>query len=159
MNYTRNSDPTYYESNCSHTNCGSYALRLKEWYDPEDYFEKKLGFINVWIEDQSAAGYSDEEISDMYSEILVEGMLKEFEGELRICDGAPPKSDKEELIAFSTWCYNDFEHDYTDYDFHFKVYRDGKWSEKCGNTKVRDCTKEDWGMYISPPIYMYHKIS
>ena len=159
MNYTRNSDPTYYESNCSHTNCGSYALRLKEWYDPEDYFEKKLGFINVWIENQSTAGYSDEEISDMYSEILVEGMLEEFEGELRICDGTPPKSDEEELIAFSTWCYSDLEREYADYDFHFKVYRDGKWSEKRGNTKVRNCTKEDWGMYISPPVYMYHKIS
>ena len=36
MNYTRNSDPTYYKTHENETNCGSFALRLQEWYSPED---------------------------------------------------------------------------------------------------------------------------
>ncbi len=158
MNYTRNSDPTYYESNCFHTNCGSYALRLKEWYDLDEYFQYKVGAVEDWIEKQSLAGYSDEEISNMYGEILIEGMLEEFKGELTICDGAPSKSNKEELIAFNTGCFTQNNY-FVDYDFHFKVYRNGKWSEKCGNTEVKDCTKDNWGMYIGTPTYMYHKIA
>ena len=39
MEYTRNSDPEYYNKNRARANCGSYALRLREWYDPEDYLE------------------------------------------------------------------------------------------------------------------------
>ena len=40
MNYTRNSDLNYYKENPWQTNCGSYALRLNEWYDLDEPFEE-----------------------------------------------------------------------------------------------------------------------
>ena len=157
MDYTRNSDLTYYESHPDDANCGSYALRLNEWYDPEEYFEDINGDIRGWIEEMYEEGYSDCEITDIYSSILVEGMLQEFEGELELCDGRAPTTSDKELIAINSFCI--FDEDYSsDIDFHFKVFRDGIWSEKCGSEEIRFCEEDEWGRYIGDPVYMYHYI-
>ena len=159
MDYTRNSDLTYYKSHPDYTNCGSYALRLNEWYDPEEYFEDIYGSIYDWIEEKGSEEYSDSEITDIYSSILIEGMLQEFEGELELCDGWPPSEPNKELIAFNTFCHWDDGVNWTNYDFHFKVFRNGKWSEKCGCNEVQDCEEDDWGRYIGEPCYFYHTIN
>ena len=50
MGYTRNSDLSYYDSNFYDANCGSYALRLNEWYELDSSFENVTGwFIDDWI--------------------------------------------------------------------------------------------------------------
>lgn len=158
MYYTRNSDLSYYETHRYCANCGSYALRLNEWYDLDYYFEDVTGYyIDEWITEKSEEGYNDYEISTMYGEILVQGILEEFKGELELCDGWPPKTDNVELIAFSTYCYANSSK-YSDYDYHFKVFRDGKWMEKCGTQPVEECTEDWWGDYIGDVFYFYHKI-
>lgn len=158
-NYTRNSDLKYYESNPESTNCGSYALRLNEWYDPEKYFEDTTGwFIEDWITDL-AKDYLDEEISNKFNDILVEGMLIEFQEELELCDGSIPTDENVELIAFNSFCCYDEDNNFSDYDFHFKVYRNNRWMEKRGAEEVRECDIKEWGRYIGEPIYMYHKIN
>lgn len=158
MEYTRNSDPNYYSQNTFTSNCGSYALRLCEWYDPESYLESlEDGDIYEWIEHMAMNGYSNDEITDIYIDILVEGMLKEFEGELEICDGRPPSTSDKELIAFNGFCYCDDDYN-TDADFHFKVFRDGKWSEKPGHEPVEFRDKDEWDSYTGNPVYMYHYI-
>ena len=156
MYYTRNNDPTYYERNRCTSNCGSYALRLKEWYDPEAYLEEFVGDIYDWIYELSEEGYSEYEIACMYADTLIEGILNDFDGELELCDGRPPTTSDVELVAFNTWCYTD-EYD-IDRDFHFKVFRDGCWMEKNGVNEVHKCEEDDWGKYNGDPYYMYHRI-
>lgn len=155
--YTKNTNEDLYVVNAFNTNCGSYALRLNEWYDPEVYLDKIIGDVYDWIENMIIGGYSEEEISSIYGEILVEGMLEEFKGALEICGGRPPETSDKELIVFNTWCRWD-DVNGADYDFHFKVFRHNKWMEKRGTTHVRECKLEEWGKYIGEPIYMYHKI-
>lgn len=161
--YTRNSDPDYYWTNQRKTNCGSYALRLKEWYDPiDDFFEKTGMWISEWIDHQGEKGYSNFEISTLYRDILVDCLLEEFKGELELCNGKIPTNSSLELISFNTFCIYDPD-ECADFDFHFKVFRDGEWSEKCGWGEVRDCDEADWvypfGEYIGKPVYFYHKIA
>ena len=156
MEYTYNSDPAHYEINCDSTNCGSYALRLNEWYALDADFADYTGWwVDEWISDKSEEGYSDYEIACLYGEILIECMLNEFGDELEICDGRPPETDDKELIALNTFCDTS---DFIDSDFHFKVFRDGEWKEKCGILSVRTCEKDEWGIYDGDVIYLYHKI-
>ena len=74
MEYTRNSDPEYYDKNRYRANCGSYALRLCEWYDPETYLMDQTDTIYVeeWIEHMALNGYDNYDITDFYIDILVE---------------------------------------------------------------------------------------
>lgn len=157
MNYTRNSDLNYYNVEPFLTNCGSYALRLNEWYDPIDDIERITGDIFGWIKEM-AFNYTDEEISIIYEEIMIDHMLKEFVDELEVCDGLLPDTDDVELIAFNAYCIYDEENDWIDYDFHFKVFRDNVWQEKCGTSDVFNCSLEDWGDYIGKTFFLYHKI-
>ena len=158
MYYTRNSDLTYYETNRNEVNCGSYALRLNEWYSPEGYFEDTVGsYIEDWIIEMGECGHTNEEISNVFGDILVEGILSEFDGELEPCDGRPPTTSDVELVSFNTFCIYE-ENEYPDYDFHFKVLRDGKWMEKHGPCPVCECDEFDWGRYIGKATYFYHKI-
>ena len=155
MKYKRNSDPDYYIDNQDESNCGSFALNLQGWYDPESYFYDYLETNEMvdWMLGLTES-YEDDEIATFYAEILVEGMLKEFEGELRrIARGCEIESN-EELIEFRTFC---FAWDET-WDFHFKVFRDGIWQEKNGDGPVHECEEEEWGDYCSEIIYLAHKV-
>lgn len=155
--YTRNSDLTHYETNQRITNCGSYALRLNEWYHLNLRFEDITKEpIETWVMNKEEEGYSEFETSAMFGEILAECMLEDFKEELKLCSGEPPKTNDIELIAFNTFVF--YDEYYPDTDFHFKVFRDGVWKEKCGKQAVRECDKEHWGSYIGRPIYFYHKI-
>ena len=157
MEYTRNSDPEYYNKNRARANCGSYALRLREWYDPEGYFEAEEGNIYDWVEELALNGYDNYEITNWYVEILVEGMLNEFGDELELCDGRAPDTSDKELIALNGMCIY-YETGDVDVDFHFKVLRDGMWSEKPGREPVKFCELDEWGRYTGKPVYMYHRI-
>ena len=156
MEYTRNNDPEYYIRNQYSSNCGSFALRLKEWYDPEDYLHEVVDDIYDWIYELSEEGYSEYEIACMYADTLIDGILIDFDGELELCDGRPPTTSDIELIAFNTWCCA--EDGDINRDFHFKVFRDGHWMEKNGVHEVHECEEDDWGKYNGDPYYMYHRI-
>lgn len=159
MNYTRNSDLTYYDTHQNEVNCGSYALRLNEWYELDPMFEDVTGwYVDEWIIEKGKEGYSDFDISCLYGEILVDCMLNEFGEELEVCDGTPPIADNIELIAFSTFCYYYDNGENADFDYHFKVFRNGKWMEKCGIDNVKECTEDEWGDYIGDVFYFYHRI-
>ena len=155
MKYKRNSDPDYYIDRQADSNCGSFALRLEGWYDPEAYFYdyvKPVGVIN-WMNELSES-YNDDEIATFYAEILIERMLKEFEGELRILARGQKVEANEELIEFRTFCWSWDE----TWDFHFKVFRDGKWMEKNGDGPVHECEEDEWGDYDSEVFYLAHRV-
>ena len=153
MRYERNNDPNYYIEKQHYSNCGSFALNLKGWYDPEEYFYDIYGPIDFWME-SLREDYTNEELSDMYADVLVEGMLEEFKGELRLLECIDDEiDDDEELISFRGVCDNDID----EYDFHFKVFRNGRWMEKHGGGPVRECREWDWGWYISETYYFAHR--
>lgn len=159
--FTRNSDPDYYEKNCGSSNCGSYAFNIKEWYDADHDFSDEVGDVFDWIRDM-AESYDNDEISDIYAEAVAETILNDFEGEIRELDEEDSIIDfDEELIAFRTFCIYD-DDGWTNFDFHFKVFRDGGWKEKCGSSEVRFCTLEDWtngiNTYTSKVYYFAHKV-
>ena len=159
MRYTRNSNPRYYIDHYEQANCGSYALRVEGWYDADAFFEAEHGDMYDWIETCDWNGWSDEEMSEFYADVLVGGILEEFHDELReLHDETDELLEGEELIAFRTFAGHDYWGEY-DYDFHFKVYRDGCWREKMGCHPCEECTLEDWGKYISNTIYFAHKIA
>lgn len=158
MNYTRNSDPTYYKTHADETNCGSFALRLQEWYSPEDLFIDEVGDIEDWLYNIVYEGYTEEDASEIYSDWLVEQIMQDFDGEIERCDGQPPDTSDKELIAFSTFCMWDADDEWYTCDFHFKVYRDGEWQQKCGHWPVESCELDEWDRYISTPVYFYHYI-
>lgn len=161
ISYRRNSNPKYYEEHCGEANCGSYALNLQGWYNPDIYFcdvydceYPEDGMVELY-----GYGYDEDEINQLYAETLVEGILSEFEEELRLLQyGSKPK-DNEELIAFRTYtsCEGEDE-DFFEYDFHFKVFRNKKWMEKHGARQVEECTEKDWGPYNSKTYYFAHRI-
>ena len=158
MRYARNSDPQYYIDNYRYANCGSYALRVEGWYDADEFFENRYGDIFDWIDNCYYNGWSNDEMSEFYADVLVGGILDEFENELRLLNDEDDELfEGEELIAFRTYAGADEWEDY-DFDFHFKVYRDGCWREKMGWCPCEECTLEDWGKYISSTTYFAHKI-
>ena len=153
MEYTRNTDPTFYYKNSGEVNCGSFALRLNEWYEPEEDYDT----IYDWIIGMSW-DYDDYEISNLYADTIINRILEDFAGEIEICDGRAPSTDDLELIAFATYCIYDESEEYCSWDFHFKVFRDGIWQQKCGCYKPEFCEFDEWGDYTSKITYFYHKI-
>ena len=155
MEYTKNSNPNHYIEHEYETNCGSYALRIQEWYEVD--FDMQVYALQMKDE-----GADDEEIYWTITDEATILLLYEFENELRQLTGADDFiADNEELIAFrislETW---------DDYgaDFHFRVFRGGKWMEKCGCQEVRECEFEEdsWEtglIYEGPIVYFAHQIS
>ena len=153
MEYTRNTDPTFYYKNSGEVNCGSFALRLNEWYEPEEDYDTMYDWIIGMSWD-----YDDYEISNFYANAIIDRILEDFAGEIEICDGRAPSTDDLELIAFATYCIYDESEEYCNWDFHFKVFRDGIWQQKCGCFKPEFCEFDEWGDYTSKITYFYHKI-
>jgi hypothetical protein len=163
MEYTKNSDPNYFEENEAWSNCGSFAFNIEEWYDPECDFEIDVGYIGDWMMEMVDNGYSCDEVADIYTERLVESVLNDFFGEVREVCFPSEIQENEELIALRGCCrYETNEDNYPDYDFHFKVLRNGIWQEKCGQLPVKFCTEDDWTYmtrtYNSETIYFAHQI-
>ena len=153
MEYTRNTDPTFYYKNSGEVNCGSFALRLNEWYEPEEDYDTMYDWIIGMSWD-----YDDYEMSNLYADAIIDRILEDFADEIEICDGRAPSTDDLELIAFATYCIYDESEEYCNWDFHFKVFRDGIWQQKCGCYKPEFCELDEWGDYTSKITYFYHKI-
>lgn len=157
MNYTRNHNPNYYEENQGCSNCGSFAFQIEEWYSPDEYFEENEGIcIEEWIQEGFDNGYDEYDLSDWLAEILTSYILSDF-NDIHNIWGPGQVDNNEELIAFRT-----FVNIEGNWDFHFKVYRDGLWQEKCGSDPVRFCDEWDWNNglldYISHTVYFARKL-
>ena len=158
MNYTQNHDPNYYEENRNISNCGSFAFQIKEWYSPDGEFENEMGYdIDEWVEQGIHEGFDEWEMSDGLANALTEYILSDFDDVRYLINPSDVQPD-EELIAFRTFVTNDFN-----WDFHFKVLRNGLWQEKCGSDPVRFCEEDDWhnGLmeYISYTSYFAKKLA
>lgn len=164
-NYVHNSDPNYYITNCSSTNCGSYALNIEGWLDADADFENEVGDISSWVINMAEEGYEENEINEYYANAIVESLLTSFGDELIHLDDLVSLPDsKNELIAFRTFCFYYEDDGWADFDFHFKVFRDGKWMEKNGHGPVHECDLEDWSYdcwtdYNSTVHFFLHKIA
>ena len=106
MEYTANNDPKYYESHRSVTNCGSYALRLKEWYDNE--VDEYFGGIDQWCMELLEEGISDNDIPDMIAETYLAYVCRDMGDSVKLLTRldhasmlkAAARNFNEELIAF-----------------------------------------------------------
>ena len=163
MKYTRNTDPQLYIDHQRETNCGSFALNLCEWYEPEiDVCDED--YLYDWLYELALEGADPIEVANRYNEAVFERVGYEFDIEdAEYAFGEPVAIEGKELIGLRAYC--EFEADefeeYWDieWDFHFRVFRDGKWMEKNGSQAVHECDINDWGKYNSDTIYFYHRIA
>lgn len=166
-NYTKNSNKNYYKENEKDTNCGSFALNIEEWYEPDDSLQN-----DNWVVAEGmfkSGDYTDKEIIEVLFERSVNGILKDFDDEIRrVPNEKAELKNNEELIAFriGTNFWFDPQNFYDlDVDFHFQVLRDGRWQEKFGTGSVHDCEKDnlykDWEtstfLYENPTAFFAHK--
>ena len=164
MKYPRNSDPNYFHDNQGKSNCGSFAFNVQGWYRPDDYVAEQLGrFYIDEIEDGFlelyANGYGEDELTDLYVYWVASEVLNDFGDEVRLLDEENLNVRAgEELVELRTfvWIGDD---SWCEYDFHFKVLRDGIWMEKTGTQPVKFCEEDEWGQYVSRTIYFAHKIA
>lgn len=144
-------------------NCGSYAFNLDEWYHPgclcgEDEEGELFDCLDFWSEE----GCDDDELADKLADLYLERVKNDFEDKIVISILKPDLEalDKDmEVIAFRAGAY-EFNSDF-DYDFHFKVYRDGRWFEKRGFEPIRPTSLDEWSgsiYYNSQTFYITHKI-
>jgi len=163
--YTSNNDPTYYETNRCGTNCGSYALRLKEWYDNE--LDEEWGGIDAWIEELINEEIPCAVIPDIIAEQFINELINDFpDGEVTqlssvsLTTMTEIKKKSVELIAFRVYVPIEeyLMNDYGCFDFHFRVWREGHWMEKNGSQEVHQCNLTDWGKYNSSTFFLLHKI-
>jgi len=127
-------------------NCGGYALGTYDWFKPYDYDSEDREDI---IYERYCDGESRESIRDSLLFDDIDYMLDYFKGQLHQVD--PSKvDDSEDLICYRISVIIDEEDDnypFIHSDFHFKVRRDGEWSEKLGEDLPQNCElrpNEDW---------------
>ncbi len=129
-----NNDPTFWDDDPAECNCGSYALNIVDWYYP---YEDRV-VRDDWIESMLNNGFTMDEARE---EVLAEdvyNMETQFGDYLVPIDSPDDIPNEVEVIAYRvSLLYDVFDDPY--YDFHFKVRRDGYWSEKRGMSEVRSC--------------------
>ena len=142
-------------------NCAGFALRTYSWYCP-NHESLRLMFEDYINE----TGYTTYEILDRVTYILVQTMLEDFKGRLRVVMDESEVFPDEELIAFRVAAnYDDemeYDPDYADFDFHYQVLRHGRWQEKNGDGPVHFCPSPldseawdaGWIIYNGPQILL-----
>ena len=164
MNYTKNTDLNFFDTYRIDTNCGSFAFNVEEWYSPlivpDPYWT-----MEEWIDAEYDCYENCESFSDAYAAMVREAVLEDFSETIRPVKENEPIESNEELVALRCMIYweeSDGELIYTDWDYHFKVFRDNKWQEKTGTLAVRDCTLDNWDYginnYKSTVYFFAHKI-
>ena len=162
---TRNADLNYYKDYPTKGNCGSFALRINEWYEPDDS-------LKVWNWDYASEllteGARREVVLDKLLKRSLVGIKNDFGDSIVFLNKLSDYKEKkdEELIAFRVGIERYKNCVDVDVDFHFRVFRDGRWQEKCGAKDVRDniSLEEDrpWNpcgwIYDSEIAYFVHKL-
>lgn len=133
-------------------NCGGFALGTFSWYEPF-YFNEDGCYL---CEDLAEEGYGVESIQEILCNNCVDSILEDFGEKIRVVSREDDLKVNEELIAFRVDC--GFESDYESQDFHFRVFRDGRWQEKNGHGMIHDADDPDediWNeRYLGPTIYL-----
>lgn len=161
--YTRNNDRDFYDEYQEDTNCGSFALSIEEWYNPNDNFEKDGNdYATKVFEETKDIVYA----TDMLFKRCCQGIIEDFGDEIEVIDNIYncKLKDNEELIAFRVGI--DPYGFYANTDFHFRVFRDGRWQEKCGCGPVEDYIElepdTEWELYNwsydSDIFYFIHRV-
>lgn len=144
----RNADNT----DCREYNCGGFALETFSWYEPS-YFNGDGCFL---CEDLAEEGYDIESIQEILCSNCVDSILEDFGEKIRVVQRETDLKTDEELIAFRV--DSGYENDYETQDFHFRVFRDGRWQEKSGHGLIHDTDDPDediWNeRYLGPTIYL-----
>ena len=167
MNYNKSFD--FWNEEHEDCNCGSYAFNLDEWYHPgcicgryDDCDDDVITFLDSWSDE----GIDDDELANELASFYLDKIENDFEGEIRIvhdfelptyvCPG-------EEVIAFRAGAYawKGYNCSSFDYDFHFKVLRDGHWFEKRGSEPIRATNLNEWTAsiyYNSETFFIIHRL-
>lgn len=159
-----NRDPNYYTKYESITNCGSYAFNIVEWYTPDEVFDLDDEELANRLFDE---GMNEYDIIDLLFDRDVRQIMEDFDNELLLTyDMNYPLKDNEELIAFRV-CVNPYSSDGMMTDYHFRVKRNGKWMEKCGQEPVHEIenyNEDSWELsddliYEGPIAYFVKKVA
>lgn len=112
-------------------NCGGYALGIYSWYRPYD----------VGVADEIANALElDENIDDIIHDLFIstrDHILVEFPNLRLIKKEDIDKYDS--VIAYRVGISQYSTYDHVDWDFHFRLYKDGKWTEKAGGLPISEC--------------------
>lgn len=111
--------------------CGGYALGIYSWYKPYD--------IGV-VDEIANALELDENIDDIIHDLFVstrDHILVDFPNLRLIKKEDIDKYDS--VIAYRVGISQYSTYDHVDWDFHFRLYKDGKWTEKAGGLPISEC--------------------
>lgn len=149
-------------------NCGSLAFNLDEWYHPGDLKGNYEDFLAedflLGLDDD----FDDDEIADALANFYLDLLVEDFEDEISEPSLEEPEvvPNGYELIAFRAGAYSWDQGEWGfsfDYDFHFKVLREGQWLEKLGGGSVFPTSLSDWNggsmYYNSHTFYFIHRIA
>ena len=103
----------------AHYNCGGYALGTLDWYMP--YCGDSIS--------------EDDDCYEDYSHEMVDFMLEDFDGIIRIAESLEDCQEGERLVAFR--CGDD--------DFHYiKITSDGRFFHKRGCYGISEMSREEF---------------
>lgn len=143
MRFETNRDPNYFQDNRYHTNCGSFAFNICDWYGPDGSFDEDDTTLAVELADEY--DMSDIDILETLFERNVEQIHLDFDV-IDVDKDYKPK-EGEDLVAFRMCVNRTFYDDELIVDYHFRVKRNGKWLEKCGSGPVKEVVnynEEPW---------------
>lgn len=161
--YNRSNGRNVDNSNTDEYNCAGFALRTYSWYCPNENPLREI------FEDYFERGRDDfDGIMNEVTDMMVDTMLTDFDGQLRVIEDASEVFPDEELIAFrvaANYDEIDYDPDFADFDFHYQVLRDGRWQEKNGDSPITCCDSpigsEYWDagwIVYNGPMVLFAKI-
>lgn len=178
-------------------NCATYAFNL-----PDGGFKLFNCFDDHYLIELHEDGYTEDRIYETILENLtyeiLDGQYPEHIRQVKTLEDIQNIKDDEELIQMrirldyshglrpscgkigdcNDSCIGCLESHYVDKqyciggDFHFRVFRNGKWMEKCGATEIQECEpwNDDFGHhandfngssdngYLSPTVLFINKV-
>ena len=152
-------------------NCGGYALRTFSWYLPysTSFVDSEQDTNDMLAEQLLFDGFSIKEIYQIILNKNVNFMLQDFFENLRVIKDINDLKDTEELVAFRIGIEPIYDEDdeflYVDTDFHYRVFRDNKWLEKCGEKSIQSCSNitDIWEIdnfyYDSDIVFLAHELT
>ena len=144
-------------------NCGGYALGTFNWFLPYNNFNSNYSFALNLLEEYNDIDY----VMEMLFEKNVENILNFLKDKIRRIYSLKELLQNEDLIAFRICIIYDSEfNELEDTDFHFRLYHNGKWTEKMGATTIVECSsyeEEIWNEgfgfeYLNPTALFALKI-
>lgn len=119
-------------------NCGGYAFHTFSWYAPYNAPNHTMG---EYGDRYASSGFTEEEAMRRFTKHCVRYMENDFKGKLRQIRSLTEASPNDTVILFRVGLRFDAGECW-DSDFHFRVRRNGKWTEKCGGAEIEDSAPE-----------------